>query len=402
MNECLRFFFIWGVKVLVLHQFYNTPQSGGALRSYYLAKALAEKGIKPVVLTTHNHPEIKVTHEEGIEAHYLPITYNNRFGFFKRIYSFLKFVLHTVNYAGRFKDVQICYAISTPLTTGLAALWIKFRYKISFHFEVGDLWPDAPIQLGIIKNPVLKYALYSLEKIIYQKAISVVALSPSIKEAIEKKVHAKTIHVITNMADTGFYKSEKKTDVLEKKYGVENKFVISYIGTLGIANGLDSMIDYARISHKNALPIQFIICGEGAERDRIQKIISQLKLSNVSLLPFQNRDGVREVMNVTDAMLVCFKNLPVLETGSPNKFFDGLAAGKLMILNFKGWLKDEIEKNRCGAFVDPHDPETFITKIKPFITNRDLLSEYQDNARKLAEAKYSRKLLSVKFQKIFE
>jgi glycosyltransferase involved in cell wall biosynthesis len=389
------------VKVLILHQFYNTPQTGGALRSYYLAKALVEKGITPVVLTTHNHPEILQTSREGIEVHYLPITYNNRFGFFKRIYSFLKFVLHTVNYAGRFKDAQMCYAISTPLTTGIAALWIKFRYKIPFHFEVGDLWPEAPIQLGIIKNPLLKFILYTLEKVIYQHAISVVALSPSIQEAIQKKIPGKKIHVIANMADTEFYKPEIKNPDLEKKYSVQNKFVISYIGTLGIANGLDALIDYARVSLKNNLPLQFILCGEGAERERLQKLVLQLKLSNLTILPFQNREGVREVMNVTDAMLVCFKNLPVLETGSPNKFFDGLAAGKLMILNFKGWLKDEVEKNRCGIVVDPHAPEDFLNRITPFITNRELLSAYQGNARRLAEEKYSRNLLGDKFQKLF-
>jgi glycosyltransferase involved in cell wall biosynthesis len=389
------------VKVLILHQFYNTPQTGGALRSYYLAKALVEKGISPIVLTTHNHPEIIQTTTEGIEVHYLPITYNNRFGFFKRIYSFLKFVLHTVNYAGKFKDAQICYAISTPLTTGIAALWIKFRYKIPYHFEVGDLWPEAPVQLGIIKNPLLKFILYSLEKTIYQHALSVVALSPSIKEAIEKKASAKTIHVIPNMADTEFYKPEDKDVVLEKKYAVEYKFVVSYIGTLGIANGLGALIDYARVSQKSNLPIQFIICGEGAERERLQKLIHQLALSNISMVPFQNREGVREILNVTDAMLVCFKNLAILETGSPNKFFDGLAAGKLMIINFKGWLKDEIEKNRCGVFVEPHVPENFVAQLKPFLEKKEMLQQYQTNARKLAEEKYSRELLSHEFIKIF-
>jgi glycosyltransferase involved in cell wall biosynthesis len=389
------------VKILILHQFYNTPESGGALRSYYLAKALVEKGITPIVLTTHNSPELTQSTDEGIEVHYLPITYNNRFGFFKRIYSFLKFVLHTANYAGRFKDIQVCYAISTPLTTGLAALWIKFRYKIPFHFEVGDLWPEAPIQLGVIKNPVLKYILYTLEKTIYTHALSVVALSPTIKEAIQKKVPGKIIHVIPNMADIEFFQPEPKDPVLEKKYSVENKFVISYIGTLGIANGLDALMDYARESQKKNLLVQFIVCGEGAEKERLENLAVQLQLNNLSFTPFQNRKGVREIMNVTDAVLVCFKNLPVLETGSPNKFFDGLAAGKLMILNFKGWLKEEVEQYQCGVVVNPHQPQDFVTGISGFIHDNELLKMYQQKARGLAEEKYARKLLSEEFYKIF-
>jgi hypothetical protein len=141
------------MKCLILHQFYNTPQAGGALRSWYLARALAERGITPVVITTHNSADVRVTHEDGIYVHYLPVIYNNRFGFFKRIFSFGKFVWNTVTYAGRFRDAQLVYAISTPLTTGLAAIWIRWRYRIQYVFEVGDLWPEAPIQLGIVRNP---------------------------------------------------------------------------------------------------------------------------------------------------------------------------------------------------------------------------------------------------------
>jgi glycosyltransferase involved in cell wall biosynthesis len=387
------------VKILILHQFYNTPESGGALRSYYLAKALVERGISPIVITTHNKPIITKTFTDGIEVHYLPVTYNNRYGFFKRIISFLKFVLGTVNYAGNFKDAQICYAISTPLTTGIAALWIKFRYKIPFHFEVGDLWPEAPIQLGIVKNALLKSILYTLEKIIYKHAISVVALSLPIKEVIQKKMPGKIVHVIPNMADTEFYKPEPKDPALEKKYAVENKFVVSYIGTLGFANGLNEVINYAHVSLKRNLAVQFIICGEGAEKERLQKLASQLNLSNIQFVPFQNRQGVSEIMNVTDAVLVCFKNLPVLETGSPNKFFDGLAAGKLMILNFKGWLKEEVEANRCGVFIDSHLPNDFVEKIKKFTDNHTLLQEYKLSARALAEKKYSRIYLQALFFK---
>ena len=116
------------MKVLLLHQFYNTPASGGAIRSYYLAQALIKKGIQVVVITTHNQSEIKITTTEGVEIHYLPIDYNNRFGFFKRVYSFWLFVWHIVKYT-EVSDADVVYAFS-PVTTGLAAMWIKLRYKI--------------------------------------------------------------------------------------------------------------------------------------------------------------------------------------------------------------------------------------------------------------------------------
>ena len=176
------------MKVLILHQYFNTPETGGPLRSYYLAKALVEKGVTTAVITTHNGTDFRKEIIEGMEVHYLPIPYSNSFGFFKRIMSFLKFVFSIVREAKQFKDYTICYAISTPLTIGLAAIWIRWRYKIPYIFEVGDLWPEAPIQVGIIRNPALKTILYALEKSIYKRSKTIVALSEPIKNAIAQKV----------------------------------------------------------------------------------------------------------------------------------------------------------------------------------------------------------------------
>jgi glycosyltransferase involved in cell wall biosynthesis len=130
-------------------------------------------------------------------------------------------------------------------------------------------------------------------------------------------------------------------------------------------------------------------------------MVQQLQLSNFSILPFQNRDGVSQILNVADAVFVSYKPLPVLETGSPNKFFDGLAAGKMIIVNFGGWILKEIE-NHCGIFVDPLRPEDFVKKITPFLKDVNLLRGFQENARTLAETVYSRRLLGKKFAAIFD
>ena len=89
------------------------------------------------------------------------------------------------------------------------------------------------------------------------------------------------------------------------------------------------------------------------------KSANDLGLTNITFLAHTNRDGVKEIMNVTDAVFVCYRNSPVLSTGSPNKFFDGLAAGKPIIINFGGWIKSEIEKSACGVYVDPAQPQRF-------------------------------------------
>ena len=389
------------MKVLLLHQHFNTPEKGGAIRSYYLAKALVDAGIETLVITAHNEKKYKTEDIEGIEVHYLPIAYDNRFGFVARSSSFLKYAWGAIGLASKFKEINYCYAISVPLTVGLAAMWIKNKENIPYIFEVGDLWPDAPIQMGFVKNYFFQQALYGLEKSIYQSAESVVALSPAIKSAIEKKVPGKTIHLVPNMADTDFYKPELKKPALEEKYDVKNKFVVSYIGAVGVANGLDYFIECANTCRKAELPIQFLICGEGALLERLKGNAKHLGLQNVSFVDFTNRKGVQKLMNITDAAFVCYKNVPILETGSPNKYFDGLAAGKLIVINFGGWIKKEIEETRCGIYVDPLQPTDFVKKIKPFVSDQKLLLQYQESARALGERKYSRRFLSEVFSKIF-
>jgi glycosyltransferase involved in cell wall biosynthesis len=390
------------MKVLLLHQHFNIPQKGGAIRSYYLAKALVDKGIETVVITAHNERSYRKENFEGIEVHYLPVAYDNKFGFAARAISFLRFNWGAVRLARKVDRVDYCYAISAPLTIGLAAIWIKKFYKIPYIFEVGDLWPDAPIQLGFVQNYFFRQFLFLMEKQIYRSAKSIVALSPAIEDAVKKKISQSAItHLIPNMADCDFYKPEAKSPALENKFNVKGKFVVSYIGTMGVANGLDYFLECANASRKAQLPIQFLLCGEGALRERLIANVKQMDLQNLTFIDFQNREGVKEVMNITDAAFICYKNVLILETGSPNKFFDGLATGKLIIVNFGGWIKNEIEEAHCGVFVDPKHPTDFVKKISPFLTDEKQLKNHQAAARQLAEKKYSRKILSDKFAKLF-
>jgi len=397
----VKYSFLCTVKVLILHQHFNTPGEGGPLRSFYLAKALLESGMLPVVITAGREDSYRKVNHEGIEVHYLPIAYDNRFGFWKRSISFLRYVWGSVRVARELSSIKVCYAISVPLTVGLAAQIIKFRYKVPYIFEVGDLWPDAPIELGFVRNFFFKWVLYKLERSIYIGAHSVVALSEPIQSRILKKVPGIHTHLIPNMADTDFYRPEEKNRILEERFGVENKFVISYIGAVGFANGLEYYIECARASQQAKLPLHFLLCGDGARLIELCKVVEVYGLDNFTFVPFQDRSGVREVMNVSDATFISYKPVPILETGSPNKYFDGLASGKLIIINFGGWIKKEIEAKQCGIYVDPADPGDFVKNVSVYVNSPELLVKCQQASRELAESKYSRVILSKEYTEIF-
>lgn len=377
--------------MLILHQYFRTPYEGGALRSYYLARALVESGIPVVVITASNGATFRNEIIDGIEVSYLPIPYDNRFGFYKRTLAFVRYIMGSIRLISKIqKDISLCYAISVPLTVGLVARWMKWFFKIPFIFEVGDLWPDAPIQIGAINNFFLKKILYLFEVGTYQQAESIVALSPMIQSTIQQRCPSKTIHLIPNMSDVLYYQPEAKTKVLEDEFAVTGKFVVSYIGALGLANGLDFLLECARACQKASLPVHFIVCGDGAMGDHLKNTAGNLHLNNITFLPFQNREGVKRLMNITDAAMICYKPLPILETGSPNKYFDGLAAGKIIITNFGGWIKDEIESEHCGFSLSANSPQNIVDKLNPFIQDSSLKLKYQQAARKLAERKYSR------------
>jgi glycosyltransferase involved in cell wall biosynthesis len=149
------------------------------------------------------------------------------------------------------------------------------------------------------------------------------------------------------------------------------------------------------------MPVQFLLCGDGAMHDHLKTLAEELKLTNFLILGFKNREGVREIMNVTDACFISYQHFPILETGSPNKYFDGLAAGKLIVVNFGGWIRKEIEANGCGIYVNPENPNDFCEKIRPFLEGKLKLEGFSKASRTLAEQKYSRTELSKKFAGLF-
>ncbi len=390
------------MKILYLHQYFLTPEQGGAVRSYHLAKSLVDNGHEVIMITAHNHLNYHFENIQGIKVHYLPIYYENNLSKLGRIISFIKFILKAYQKAKEVDNIDLCYATSTPLTIGLIALWLKRFQKINYYFEVRDLWPEAPIQLGIVKNYFVKKYLYYLERKIYRNATKIIGLSPGIIEGIKKVAPTKEIYLLPNFSDCDFFTTEIKNDTIEAKFNVKDKFVISYFGAIGKANHLEYLIQAAELLHiKNNEKIHFVIAGKGSELVKIKEMASKSALSNISFVGFLTKNSIKELLNCTDAIYISFNDIPILETNSPNKFFDGLAAGKVCITNTKGWIKELIEQHKCGFYYPGEDPEKFVELIEPYSQDKNMLLEAQKNARRLAENEFDKTLIYAKFNRLF-
>jgi glycosyltransferase involved in cell wall biosynthesis len=383
------------MRILYIHQYFRTPEQGGALRSFYLAQALVAAGHEVEMITAHNAPAYRREMVQGISVHYLSVPYDNAFGFWQRGWSFLQFVWQSTRLALSLKALDVCYATSTPITVGLVALILKKVKRLPFYFEVRDLWPEAPMQLGLIRNRLLIRLLYALERQIYREAEKIVALSPGMQAGIQARHPAGAIYLLPNMADTGFY-----TPVSPRR-SLQDPFYICYTGAIARANRLDFLLDIARLCQERHLPVRFLIAGKGAEADRLAQKSRAWGLSNISFLGYLDRQQVRELLQGAQATYTSFDTHPVLQTNSPNKFFDSLAAGKLTIVNTRGWLQELVEQHRCGFYADPTRPEDFLQQLQPYLADADLLSRAQQRARHLAEQQFSRDQITSRFVDLF-
>ncbi len=355
------------------------------------------------MITSYNGDELKLENIEGINIYWLPVAYNNQFGAIRRAFSFIRFMFLAYKTSSSIKDITICYASSTPLTVGIIAMILKKYKKIPFVFEVRDLWPEVLIQMKFIQNNFLKRLAYFLEKSVYQSANSIVVLSPGMALGVQKYELSKPIHLLPNSADLELFKPQDKPEHLIDTLDLTNKKGIIYFGTINKTNHLEYFIHLAKIAQdKEYLQFKFFLVGEGSEVRIILDQVKKLKLTNFVFLESLPKILLNEVVNIMDFSYISFLKLPVLETNSPNKFFDSLSAGKVCLVNTKGWLKDLVEINECGFYADPENPETVINKLNDLILDKFEMNRLSKNARKLAEKEFDRSMLANKLVDILE
>ena len=369
------------MKIIYIHQYFVTPNEGGAVRSYYLAKGMVEAGIEVDMITAHNEDYYDLKIIDGIKVHYLPVAYDNSFGFLKRGRSFMSFVSQAKKLIPKLPRPELLYISSTPLTTGIIGLWAKRKYALPFIFEVRDLWPEAPIQMGAVSNPLLKGMLYKLEERIYKNALKIVALSPGIKNYIEKKTAKEKVFLIPNFADTSFFHPIKKTN--------PGKFTISYAGAIGQVNALEEFLELAQQAKQQGRDWQFVMMGKGASLPTLMKEADDMGLDNLKFEPFGSKEKVREVLQNSDMVYISFAHLPVLKTNSPNKFFDALAMGKPLIVNHKGWVQELIHTHQLGIYYNAKQADASWKKLCDFVDNSQKLIDAGKRARDLGDNYFS-------------
>ena len=394
------------MKLLYIHQYFKTPEEPGGTRSYWISQELIKRGHRVVMITgsNKNHPDSAIEHVDGIEVHYIKNEYNNYMSALSRIKSFVSFMFKAIGEGYRQKDVDLVFATSTPLTTGAVAIALKWLKGWKYVFEVRDLWPEALIQEGV-DNPVVVWALRLLEKMSYGKAEHVISLSPGMEEGVLKVGISKSKStMIPNMAKPDKFYPRSPSPEIMAKFDIDiHKFNIIHFGSMGASNGLGYIVNAAKVAQeRGADDLNFIFLGDGSTQPMLKDMVKGYGLRNVQFLGDHGMEVVSEIVNCCDASIVSFNNVPILATNSPNKLFDSLSAGKPVIVNSSGWTKDLVEKDNCGFFVDPDNPNDLVDKLLEVKDNKELLKQWGENSRRLSLEVYDKSLLSAKVANVLE
>lgn len=381
------------MKVLYLHQYFKV--NSGGTRSYEFSKHLVDKGSQVTMISGGVDTPRLVN---GIKVKFTKTDYNQNFGYLKRIYSFIHFIFKSIFIGLKEKDIDVIYATSTPLTIGIPAIIISKLKRKPFVFEVRDVWPDIPIELGVIKSGILKRILYIFEKIIYYYASDIVVLSDGMKKnLLEKGIPKDKITVITNLSINKNY--ENKNNINRKNFG-NDKFKCIHHGTMGLVNGLDFILDVAK-EYPNE-EIEYHLIGDGNQKDRLKKRIEDENILYLYIKDSMPKDKVIKEVILSDIGIMSVENHEILEDNSANKFFDYLAAGLPVLINYKGWQKKVLEENKAGKSFDFNDKKGFYQFVLKLKENKQLRDEYGESAKELAINKYDSHLLASEFESILK
>lgn len=368
------------MRILYVHQYFRTPAQGGAIRSWHLARGMVAAGHEVIMITAHAAAPRRET-VEGIDLRYVQVPYSNEMSYGERIIAFGKFVWQVHQEIKSIDKIDVCYLTSTPLTVGLIGLWVRRKRRWPYLFEVRDLWPEAPIQMGAIRSAPVRYGLRWLEQRIYDRAEAIVALSPGMKAGVLARSPQALVEMIPNMADLSFFASLPDKQVAEELLSLPSSFRVLYAGTMGRANRLERLLRLAAACRET--PIEWVLIGDGSEKEHLQSLAEDLP--QVRFVDPQNKESIRCWHAASDAVYVSFGPQPVLETTSPNKFFDGLAAGKVMMVNVGGWMRELIEVNRCGFYADPDAPEIVREQLLAYLGDQQQVTKASQRSRDLAE-----------------
>ena len=384
------------MRVLVFHQHFTTRDGATITRIYDFARRLVDRGHEVTVVTARaalsttglEGPFRRGRREgmvEGIRVIELEGGYSNYQTIWQRTSEFLRFLMRSIGYVfTESYDLVLCKSV--PLTNAVPGVLASLLRRKIFVFDVGDLWPAIPKAMGV-KNPMLLAAMGALEWLGYRTATLNVAVAPGIVEGMRQRgVPEERIILIPNGADLDLFRPLDGPPP-EIPGIAPHQFVAAYAGKHGLSNGLDWVLRAAEVlKARERQDVCILLIGDGALKPALVAEATAKGLANVLFHEPVAKRSLARLLQRADAGLQVFTNVDLIyKTTSPNKFYDYVALGLPVIVNYPGWVAETLERARCGLAVPPADPERFADALLWLADHRDEAKAMGIRARALAE-----------------
>jgi colanic acid biosynthesis glycosyl transferase WcaI len=396
------------VKILYVSQYFPPEMGAPAGRVAELSRLWVEDGHEVTVLTGFpNHPT-------GI----VPLEYRRRFRHlvsrdthngvnvvrtwllpfpnrktYERMLNYSSFCVSSVTTGVFLHQPDVVIATSPQLLVGLSG-WGLARCKgVPFVFEVRDLWPESLAAVGVGgENSMLHRSLMKIAGFLYRNCHRVIVVTPAFKEYLVEhwQVPEDKISIVENGVDTNLFSSLRPNLALRRELGAEGKFVVSYIGTMGNAHGLETVLEAASLLREKAPNVLFLFVGEGAEKRRIISLAHSYGLTNLRFIDQQPREKIPAYISTSHACLVLLKKTELFKTVLPTKMLEFMSCARPVILGVDGHARKVMEQAKAGIFIRPEDPAELAEAVMRLAVNPALCEFLGSNGRQHVLQYFSR------------
>lgn len=391
------------LRVLFISDNFPPEVNAPATRTWEHCKTWVQMGAKVTVITcAPNFPQGVVysgyrnrlygrEFKDGIEIIRVWSYISRNEGVAKRIIDHLSFAFSAF-LAGSFKRSDVIIATSPQFFTTFSAYGLSVLKRRPWVFEVRDIWPESVSAVGAMKQSKLLRLAEKIELFMYRKCDLIVPVTAAFKRNLAARgVPSDKMHVVTNgVAMDQFRPMEKDADLL-KQLNLGGKFVIGYIGTHGMAHGLEFIVD--SLAHLDDPNIHFLFVGDGAKKAAVMERARQHRLTNATFIDPIPKHEVRRYLSLLDAALVPLKRSDTFKSVIPSKIFECAAMEKPILLGVDGEARSIVEKHGAGLFFVPEDRDSFVCATRRLSSDEALLGELKAGCRSLALA-YDRERLA--------
>jgi glycosyltransferase involved in cell wall biosynthesis len=411
------------MKILYVSQYFPPEMGAPAARAAELSRHWAAAGHDVSVLTGFpNHPtgvvptEYRsklrqlVAHEQidgvnVVRTWLLP--FPNRRAY-ERMLNYSSFCASAASTGLFLTRPDVVIATSPQLLVGLSGWWLARSKRVPFVFEVRDLWPESLAAVGMGEaNSLLHRSLARIAGFLYRHADRIVVVTPAFEDYLVKhwRVPREKISVIENGVETQLFAPEPssgKAAVLRKELASDGKFVVSYIGTMGMAHGLETIITTASQLRDTNPEIIFLMLGEGAEKERIAALARDRGLNNLRFVDQQPREKIPAYICASDVCLVLLKKTDLFKTVIPTKMLEFMSCARPVILGVDGQARAILEEARGGLVIEPENSDALADAIRYLATNREAARTLGKNGREYVVRKFSRPQTAERYIHVLE